>query len=51
MSEPPDHVRLNRAYWDEEAKDYADPGRLAWAKTEPSWGIWGVADSELNVQQ
>ena len=49
MSEPPDHVRLNRGYWDEEAKDYADPGRLAWAKTEPSWGIWGVADSELNV--
>jgi SAM-dependent methyltransferase len=49
MSEPPDHVRVNRAYWDEQAKDYADPGRRSWAKTEPSWGIWGVPDSELKA--
>jgi SAM-dependent methyltransferase len=49
MNEPPDHVRLNRAYWDEQAKDYADPGRRAWAKNELSWGIWGVPDSELKV--
>jgi SAM-dependent methyltransferase len=49
MSEPTDHVRLNRAYWDEQAKDYADPGRRAWAKTEPNWGIWGVPDSELKA--
>ena len=49
MSEPMDHVSANRTYWDEQAKDYAEPGRRAWGRTEPSWGIWGVADSELNV--
>ncbi|HEY8841741.1 MAG TPA: class I SAM-dependent methyltransferase [Candidatus Dormibacteraeota bacterium] len=49
MSEPPDHVRLNRAYWDAKAVDSADNGRRAWAELEPSWGIWGVPDSELKV--
>ena len=49
MSEPPDHVRLNRALWDVKATEYAVIGRRSWAEPEPSWGIWGVPDSELKV--
>jgi SAM-dependent methyltransferase len=49
MSEPPDYVGLNRALWDAKAADYVDAGRRSWAKTEPSWGIWGVPDSDLKV--
>lgn len=28
---------------------YADPGRLAWARQEPDWGIWGIPESELHL--
>jgi SAM-dependent methyltransferase len=49
MSQPPDHVRLNRALWDEHAIEYAAAGRRGWAEPEPSWGIWSVSDSELKV--
>ena len=49
MSQPPDHVRLNRAAWDDKSSEYADSGRRSWAKREPSWGIWSVPDSELMV--
>jgi SAM-dependent methyltransferase len=45
----PDHVRRNRAAWDEWAAEYDEPGRRAWEQGEPSWGIWGVPESELNV--
>ena len=51
MSEPilPDHVIANRAYWTTEAASYVEPGRRAWAESEPSWGIWGVPESEAQV--
>lgn len=49
MSEPPDHVRLNRALWDEKAIEYAAAGRRSWAELEPTWGIWSVPDAELKV--
>ncbi|MGH2444793.1 MAG: class I SAM-dependent methyltransferase [Candidatus Limnocylindria bacterium] len=55
MSEPeplpetlPDHVARNRAYWDEiNAPRYADRGRRAWARTEITWGVFGVPETEL----
>jgi SAM-dependent methyltransferase len=49
MSEAPDHVRLNRALWDVKSTEYADIGRRSWAEPEPSWGVWGVPDSELKM--
>lgn len=49
MSEPPDHVRLNRAAWDVWAAEYEEPGRRAWARQEPTWGIWGVSESQLHL--
>jgi SAM-dependent methyltransferase len=51
MTDPelPDHVLANRAYWTVEAADYVAPGRRAWADPEPTWGIWGVPESELRI--
>jgi SAM-dependent methyltransferase len=45
----PDHVLRNREAWDGYAKDYFDAGRRAWAAAEPSWGIWGIPDADLNA--
>ena len=45
----PDHVRRNRARWDAQAANYAAAGARAWAQAEPTWGIWGVPESELGV--
>jgi len=47
MNDLPEHVRRNRAVWDRWASEYAGPGEAAWAKDPPTWGIWGVPESEL----
>lgn len=49
MSEPRDHVRLNRAAWDLWASEYEATGRRAWTQPEPTWGIWGVPESQLKL--
>lgn len=49
MPDPPDHVLRNRAQWDEWAAEYEAPGRRNWAADEPSWGIWGVPESDLRM--
>src|SRR5437899_9912358 len=48
-AELPEHVRRNRVHWDARAAEYAGPGERAWARHEPTWGIWRVPDSELHV--
>jgi SAM-dependent methyltransferase len=48
-AELPEHVRRNRVHWDARAADYVGPGERAWARHEPTWGIWRVPDSELHV--
>src|SRR5207244_12930177 len=48
-AELPEHVRRNRVHWDARAVEYAGPGERAWARQEPTWGIWRVPDSELHV--
>jgi SAM-dependent methyltransferase len=45
----PEHVRRNRAAWDEWAVEYEGPGHRAWAAAEPSWGVWGVPEVDLHV--
>ena len=45
----PDHVVANRAFWTAEAASYVEPGRRSWADAEPSWGIWGVPESEARI--
>jgi SAM-dependent methyltransferase len=44
-----DHVRRNRAMWDGWAGQYAEPGRRNWAQAEPTWGIWGVPEAQLQM--
>jgi SAM-dependent methyltransferase len=45
----PEHVEKNRAYWDEQAGDYVAGGERNWAAEEPSWGIWGIPESEAHL--
>jgi SAM-dependent methyltransferase len=47
--QPPDYVLRNRAHWNEWAKEYEESGRLNWAQDEPTWGIWGVPESEVRM--
>jgi len=49
MTELPEHVRINRAKWDEIAKDWVAGGERGWAQATPSWGLWGVPESELHL--
>jgi SAM-dependent methyltransferase len=44
-----EHIRLNRATWEEAAAEYVEPAERNWAKDEPTWGIWGVPESQLHV--
>lgn len=48
VEELPEHVRRNRAAWDELAEEYREPGRQSWAG-EPVWGIWRVPEEQLGV--
>lgn len=48
-AELPEHVRRNRVHWDALAAEYVGPGERAWARQEPTWGIWHVPDAELHV--
>jgi SAM-dependent methyltransferase len=44
-----DHVARNRASWNMSAAEYAEPGRRNWAAEQPSWGIWGIPESEAHI--
>jgi len=44
-----DHVAVNRAAWDLDAPNWVESGRRAWATGEPTWGIWGVPETELKL--
>ncbi len=43
-----EHVLRNRTHWDQQAAEYAEPGRRSW-QSEPRWGIWGIPDSRLHI--
>ena len=49
MSDLPEHVERNRAHWDQAADWYVEAGRENWAADEPSWGIFGVPESQLGL--
>jgi len=49
MSELPEHVRRNRAHWDDLADSYEDAALRNWASEKPSWGIWGVPESRVGM--
>lgn len=45
----PDHVRRNRAAWDEWAARFVENGERNWAQAEPTWGIWDVPEAQLRM--
>ena len=47
--ELPEHVRRNRAAWDEWATNYVAPGRRGWQADQPHWGNFSVPESQLHV--
>lgn len=52
MSEDlPEHVRLNRAAWDQYAPQYVANGEESWALApgQERWGIYGVPESQLRL--
>jgi SAM-dependent methyltransferase len=49
MTANDDHVRANRAYWDERAHEWVALGKAAWQQSEPSWGIWSLPESSLRL--
>lgn len=49
MTELPEHVAVNRAYWDGMADQWVLPGERAWDSTDPSWGVWGIPERELHL--
>jgi len=53
MSELPDrepeHVLENRVYWDSMASDWVSAGERSWSQESPTWGIWALTESELQI--
>ena len=45
----PEHVRRNRAYWDELAPQYVRNAEVNWARDEPVWGIWSIPESQARI--
>jgi SAM-dependent methyltransferase len=43
-----DHALVNRATWDQDAPNWVERGREAWARKEPVWGR-GNLESELQL--
>ena len=49
MSDLPEHVAKNRAYWDAMADQWVEKGRRDWESSDPVWGIWRIPESEAKL--
>ena len=49
MNQLPEHVRRNRAHWDQLAANYVSAGEHSWITKEPNWGMWSVPESEVRM--
>lgn len=49
MDDLPEHVRVNRDYWDSVAGEWVAAGRRHWALNEVTWGIWNVPESDAHL--
>ena len=45
----PAHVAENRRHWDANAHEWVASGERAWRRDEPTWGVWGVPEAELQM--
>ena len=48
MAVLPEHVTVNRDYWNGMADQWVAAGERSWAG-EPSWGIWGLPEAEVGL--
>jgi SAM-dependent methyltransferase len=44
----PDYAQKNRAHWNRQAPEWVAMGERAWTG-EPSWGVWGIPESDLRL--
>jgi len=44
-----EHVAENRSYWDSMASDWVGTGQRSWQQDSPTWGIWGLPESQLQL--
>ncbi|KAF2413488.1 hypothetical protein B1729_09315 [Microbacterium sp. B35-04] len=49
MGELPEHVAVNREYWDSMAHEWVAAGERSWAQAEPTWGEWGIPENKLRL--
>ena len=47
--QPLDYLRANVAAWEARREDQVSLARRAWTTTEPTWGIFGVPESEVGL--
>ncbi len=44
-----EHVTVNRDYWNAMAHDWVGAGERLWSVSAPTWGIWGIPESDLRL--
>jgi len=44
-----EHAARNREVWNEDAPNWVEPGRRAWASPAPWWGMWETPEEELGI--
>jgi SAM-dependent methyltransferase len=49
VTELPEHVRRNRAYWDGMHERWIAPGARSWASNDPRWGIWQIPEADVGM--
>jgi ubiquinone/menaquinone biosynthesis C-methylase UbiE len=44
-----DHAARTRDMWNEDAPNWVECGRTAWASASPRWGQWDIPEEELRI--
>jgi SAM-dependent methyltransferase len=44
-----DYLLRNRAAWNTFAEDFETSGHEDWSAEEPTWGIWGIPESQVHM--
>jgi SAM-dependent methyltransferase len=44
-----EHAARNRAVWNEDAPNWVESGREAWASPAPWWGMWHVPEADARI--
>jgi len=47
--QPPEYLQGNVDAWQKRAEEYARNAGDSWATDHPSWGIWGIPESDVGL--